>query len=117
MYVFVVVVVVVVIIFVVTDLHATVDHIKIFSVAQHCFYGKCISLTTMQVIHTFFFKKIVFLLIFPHSHIKCKHCTEAKECSFAYDLLETYSLAKQIVNKFCSFCECCSKTIYEIEWN
>jgi hypothetical protein len=54
----VVVVVVVVIIFIVADLHATVNHIKIFSVAQHCFYGKYISPTTVQIIHTGFLKKL-----------------------------------------------------------
>jgi hypothetical protein len=91
---YVVFVVVIIVIVVLADLHASVNHIKIFSVAQHYFYGKCISPTTMQIIQTGFFKEIMFLLICSHSHIMCKHSIEAKECSFTYDLLEMYSLAK-----------------------
>lgn len=45
------------IVVVVADLHATVNHIKIFSVAQQCFYGTCISPTIMQIIQTGFLKK------------------------------------------------------------
>ena len=33
----------------VAELHATVNYIKILSDAQHCFYGKFISLATMQI--------------------------------------------------------------------
>jgi hypothetical protein len=35
---------------VVVELHVTVKHINILGAAQQCFYGKCMPLTTMQII-------------------------------------------------------------------
>ena len=45
----------------------------------------------------FFLKEIIFLLICALLPVAYKRRIETKECSFAHDLLQTYSLAKQFV--------------------
>jgi hypothetical protein len=47
----------------VVELHATVSYTKILCVAQNCFYGKYMSLVTMQIIRTSFLKQIILQLI------------------------------------------------------
>jgi hypothetical protein len=44
-----------------------------------------------------FLKEIIFLLIYTLLPVAYKRRIETKECSFALDLLQTYSRAKQIV--------------------
>jgi hypothetical protein len=39
---------------VIVELRVTVNHIKILRVTQQCFYGKFMSLVTMQIIRTIF---------------------------------------------------------------
>jgi hypothetical protein len=84
-----------------------IEPVTFWFVAQYL--NHCATAVTANYMYRFF-KEIMFLLIFTHLHSICKHCIEAKGCSFACDLLETYNLAEQIINKFRSFCQGCSKT-------
>jgi len=47
---------------VVSELHVTVNYIKILTIVQQCFYGKFMLLATMQIIHTSFVKNILQLI-------------------------------------------------------
>jgi hypothetical protein len=65
-----------------------------------------LSSDTSQIIRTSFERSYIPTNLHPFQ-ATCKRCTETKECSFAFGLLQTYNLAKQIVMTDKSlFCLC-----------
>jgi len=78
----------------VVKLHVTVNYLKILSTAQQCFYGKVMSLTTTQIIHTSFWKKLYSINLHSshtlHKNAALKHNKKVFICSW---LLQTYNLA------------------------
>jgi hypothetical protein len=81
----------------VAELHAIVNYTQILSDAQQYFYGKFMSLATMQIIHTRVWKKLYSNTQFSHITYKCQITTKTVCLLMAFFRRIPGSSAKQIV--------------------
>jgi ABC-type sugar transport system permease subunit len=81
----------------IVELHAIVNYTQILSDAQQYFYGKFMSLATMQIICTRFWKKLYSNTQFSHITYKCKIVTKTVCLLMAFFRCIPGSSAKQIV--------------------